>query len=158
MTHLKFFGALCVLLSGLILSSCDSNRVFEDYVKIPDSKWDREHIVSFEVNITDTLNPHNLYVDVRNSGKYTKANLWLFIRTISPKGEVVKDTFNCPLADETGRWYGSGFGDIFDSQFLLKTRVVFPHSGTYVFEYEQGMREKKIPGIVDVGLRVEKSE
>lgn len=146
-----------LLLTGVVLfPSCDPHRVYEQYEAIPENRWDRNHIVRFEVNITDTLTPHNLYVDIRNSGKYEMANLWLFIRTISPQGIEILDTLQCVLADEDGRWRGSGLGDIFDLQIPFKSSVVFPYSGIYVFEYEQGMRTSVLSGIRDMGLRIER--
>jgi len=136
--------------------SCDSNRVYEQYETIPDFEWSQEHVLRFEVEITDTIQAYNMYVNVRNSNEYAYSNLWMFVKTTTPGKEISEQKIQFQLADESGDWYGSGFGDIFDLQRPLKEHVIFPKSGIYVFEIVQGMREAKLKGIVNIGIRVEK--
>jgi len=144
-------------LSGLLLCSCDPDRVYEKNIRIPDGIWDRNDPVYFEVIIQDTITPHNLYINVRNTGMYPVSNLYLFITTTAPSGHSVKDTVQVILADEKGKWLGKGLGDIWDLQRLYKQNVRFAQKGMYIFEYEQAMRIEKLPFILDVGLRVEKN-
>lgn len=148
---------LLIILTAVILFSCDPDRVYEKNIRIPDGIWDRNNIVSFEVIVGDTITPHNLYINVRNAGMYPVSNLYLFITTIAPSGHAIKDTVQIILADEKGRWLGKGLGDIWDNQQLYKENVRFAQKGKYVFEYEQAMRPEKLPFILDAGLRVEKA-
>ena len=83
-------------------------------------------------------------------------NLFLFVTTTSPNGSTLRDTFECYLADERGKWTGSGWGDIYDNQFIYKGNIRFPVSGVYTFEYVQAMRTDKLDYISDIGLRIEK--
>ena len=62
------------------------------------------------------------------------------------------------LADEKGAWQGSGIGDIWDNQLPIKKGVKFPLKGTYKFDFFHGMRFDDLPGIMEVGLRIEKEE
>ena len=141
---------------AVLLIQCDKNRVFEENKEIPDGVWNRDYKVSFQVYIKDSITPHNIYVNIRNSGSYPYRNIYLFITTTS-KGIVVKDTLECLLADEKGKWFGDGLGDLWDHQVSFKKNIRFPHSGIYNFEFEQAMRSENLPMIVDVGLRVEKA-
>lgn len=146
-----------VFLIGLALASCDSNRVYEKYENIPNFKWSQNKALWFEVEIKDTIQRHNIYLNIRNSGSYAYSNLWLFVTTISPGLDKETEKFECELADEVGEWHGSGFGDLFDLQIPFKKSVVFPKAGIYVFKIEQGMRDAELNGIVNAGLRIEKS-
>jgi gliding motility-associated lipoprotein GldH len=146
-----------VALTAILLISCDPNRVFEKNIRIPDGIWDRNNPVRFEVVVEDTITPHNLYINVRNTGMYPVSNLYLFVTTIAPSGHTIKDTVQVILADERGKWLGKGLGDIWDNQKLYKEQVRFAQKGEYIFEYEQAMRLEKLPFILDVGLRVEKA-
>lgn len=139
-----------------VIYSCDPKRVYEKNINIPKDKWHQKNIIKFEAEITDTSSLHNIYINIRNRSEYPMLNLYLFIKTTSPLGFSVKDTFECILADEKGKWYGKGFGNIWSNQILYKQNVKFPFPGIYIFEYEQAMRIEKLPGIVDVGLRIEK--
>jgi len=146
------------LTAVIILSSCDPNLVYEKNIKIPDGIWYRDNIVQFEVVIEDTISSHNLFVNVRNTSLYPMSNLHLSINTTAPSGDSVEEKVEVILADEKGKWMGSGLGDIWDLQQLYKQNVRFAQRGKYTFEFEQAMRPEKLPFILDVGLRVEKAD
>ena len=146
------------LLIFVFLSSCDRNRIFEKNIDIPDYSWDVKNKLSFDVDIEDTTALHNLYVNVRHASQYQSANLFIFITIKFPNGKLAKDTLECVLSDETGKWKGDGMGDIWDNQILWRPNVKFPVKGKYTFEYEQAMRMEQVPFVMDVGLRVEKAE
>lgn len=148
---------LLVLFTTIILS-CDKNCIFEDNINLPGHIWNRENLLNFNVEISDTVNSHNIYVNIRNGGQYQYSNLYLFIKTVSPSGQWIRDTVECALADQKGRWLGSGLGDIFALQIPYKQNIRFPYAGIYSFELEQAMRTKELKHIFDIGLRVEKIE
>lgn len=86
----------------------------------------------------------------------------MFVNTTFPSGKYFRDTVECVLADERGKWLGDGSGDVFDNQILFKSDIRFPEAGSYVFEYEQAMRAGRnatmevLPEVMDVGLKIEK--
>lgn len=146
-----------LVLAIAFLSGCDPNRVFEEYTPIPDQSWAADNSINYEFAVTDTLTPHNFYVNVRNTGAYRYSNLYVFFDIEFPNGKTSRDTIECPLADKTGRWLGSGTGQLKDNQFLIKYNMRFPLTGTYKFGIEQAMRVDPLEEISDVGLRLEKS-
>lgn len=150
--------AVLFLLCILLFSSCDSARIFEKNQVIPESGWAQSNVIKFDVDIKDPATPANFYINVRNADGYPYGNLYLFIKTVFPNGKLSNDTLECVLADDKGKWLGSGIGDIYDNQIPFKRNVRFPLAGTYRFEIEQGMRVETIPLIMDVGLRIEKAE
>jgi len=145
-----------VSLMAFILTSCDRNRVFDENKEIQNTVWNRHNIISFKVPVADTLSINKIFVNIRHSGQYEKSNMYLFINIIDPSGNKLRDTVNCILADDKGKWYGSGLGDIFSCQILYKNNISFPHSGNYTFELEQAMRMDNLKNVEDVGIRVEK--
>ncbi|MCZ4695478.1 gliding motility lipoprotein GldH [Ancylomarina euxinus] len=141
----------------LITSACQDNRVYESYVDIPNHEWNKDYTARFEVEITDSIQLHNIYVNIRNTGKYPYSNLWLFIKQIDPEGKMTEEKYECQLASDTGEWYGSGFGNIFDLQMLYKPAILFTKPGLYTFEMVQGMRDDKLLGVVNIGLKLDKT-
>jgi gliding motility-associated lipoprotein GldH len=109
------------------------------------------------VYVADTASACDIYINVRNSSRYQSMELWLFVTVSSPSGKRQRDTVNILIADEHGKWLGSGLGSHFDTRLLFQRDVRFPETGIYLFEYEQGMRDEPLIGIEDVGLRVEKT-
>ncbi len=157
--HLKLkLFIVPVLLCLFFFSSCDSNRIFEENRKIPTEGWSSGNILKFDVDITNLVIPTNFFINVRNADGYPYNNLFLFVKTTFPDGKIADDTLECILADEKGKWLGTGMGDIYDNQIPFKKNVRFPVAGIYKFEMQQGMRSDVIPLIMDVGLRIEKTE
>lgn len=155
--HIRQINKIVLILGAIILFfSCDPNQVYEKNVELTDLKWHKDSVIIFKVDVQDTLSAHNVYINIRNTSQYQMQNLFLFIKATSPNGTVLRDTFECYLADERGKWTGSGWGDIYDNQFIYKRNVRFPLSGTYTFEYVQAMRTEELKYISDLGLRVEK--
>ncbi|GAB4287605.1 MAG: gliding motility lipoprotein GldH [Marinilabiliales bacterium] len=146
---------ICFLIPFFLIA-CDNNRVYDEYIPIKNQKWDKDVHAIFRVSIHDTINPHNIFINVRNAANYKFANLFLFITVSSPNGNSVTDTFNCVLADEKGKWYGNGYGDLYDNRILYKSNVFFPDTGTYIFDIVQAMREDVLENISDVGIRIER--
>jgi gliding motility-associated lipoprotein GldH len=152
------FYIIPVLLVVLFFSSCDSKRIFEENKKIPGEGWSSSNVIKFDVEIANLEMPTNFYINVRNADGYPYNNLFLFIKTTFPNGKMSNDTLECVLADENGKWLGKGMGDIYDNQIPFKKNVRFPEIGKYTFEIQHGMRTDIIPLIIDMGLRIEKSE
>jgi gliding motility-associated lipoprotein GldH len=149
---------LIPVLTACMLISCNNRRIYEKNYKIPDGIWNSHNPITFEVQIDDTISPHDLYINVRNAGLYPMRNLFIFVKTTAPSGHSITDTVEIMLADEKGKWYGKGLGDIWDLSQLYKQNIRFTQEGMYSFTYEQAMRMENLPFILDVGLRVEKSE
>src|SRR5687768_13275673 len=141
----------------LLIFGCDPARVFEENKKIDNNEWDQNSSLVFQVPITDTTAHYNVYVNIRNAGFYRFSNLYLFINTVFPGGQLQRDTLECILAAPDGRWLGEGLGDIWDNRILFKPGVQFPQPGEYRFELIQAMRTNPLPGIMDAGIRIEKA-
>ena len=84
--------------------------------------------------------------------------MYLFIETTSPEGNSVRDTFEIMLANNKGRWYGSGWGDIYEVKTPYKRFVRFPNSGTYTMEVQQAMRTEQLKHVTDFGIQIEKAK
>ena len=148
--------AICFLFLISGITSCDSSRVFEENKKLEKNEWYQNAPLSFQVPITDTTTQYNVLINVRNAGFYRFSNLYLFINTRFPGGQMQRDTLECILAAPDGRWLGDGLGDIWDNRIMFKQNVKFPQAGEYKFELLQAMRINPLPGIMDAGIRIEK--
>tara|TARA_B100000780_G_C21063789_1_gene427724 strand:+ start:755 stop:1222 length:468 start_codon:yes stop_codon:yes gene_type:complete len=149
------FAAIVVLVISLF-TACDQGKVYQEVRDIPNQKWAFSEIEKFQVNMSDTLNPHLLLVEVRNSATYSYSNLWLFITQIDPSGNAKTDTVECPLAYPDGKWVGDGIGDVIDNLILFRKDYRFPESGEYTYKIQHGMRSDTLNDILSIGLRVQK--
>ena len=152
---LKYVVFICLIATFF---ACDRNVVYEKYMPIKSMEWAADSVLEFEFQIEDTTINHNLLFNIRNSVDYSYSNLWLFVSIVSPNGEEVSDTIEFTLSDPLGKWLGKGYGKHRDMQFMYKRGVFFPHPGVYTLKVKQGMREKNLVGLRDIGFRVEKAE
>lgn len=151
-------GIYLIFLIAILMTACNENVVYESNQRIPGNEWSRFDTHRFEVEIDDTVNAHNLLINVRNTGEYPRSNLFLFVSASSPSGAFTRDTLEFILAEPSGKWLGKGFGSVWQNRFYYRRNVRFPERGIYLFEFEQAMRFDDLPGILDIGLRIEKSD
>lgn len=144
----------------LVVASCNFNSIYEKSQDIPNEEWNKNQVIRFDVPVTDTINGYRIIMNVRNSNEYPYSNLFLFITTSSPKGKSIKDTLEMTLADDKGRWLGTGFGGVWSTRTALRNNMVirFPSSGTYRIEVVQAMRDDVLAGIKDIGIKVERAK
>jgi gliding motility-associated lipoprotein GldH len=147
---------LFLLASFLLLSSCNSNVVYTDSVVMSDNTWELMNLPEFRVPITDTLNSNNMFFTLRTGSDYPFRNIYLFITATSPEGRNITDTLQYYLADDKGKWFGKGFGDIHELHLPYKSNVYFPLKGEYVFKIQHGMRTQDLIGVYDIGFRIER--
>jgi len=153
----KISKLIIFFLVGIIETACVHHETFLEYKTLPPQGWNKDSVLTFQVNITDTSSLYNVYINIRNRGEYPYQNLWLFLNIQPPHSTLpIKDTIECYLADIHGKWLGSGVGNVFEMPVLYKQNECFKQSGTYTFQIIQGMRNEVLPGISNVGLKVEK--
>lgn len=155
-------NSILVLVLFFCVMSCDSNRVFDAYKAVPNA-WHKDSIVRFKINPPDTINPYNLFVNLRNTNAYKYNNLFLIVQMTFPYGKTIKDTIEYRMAEPSGKLLGSGITDIKENKLWYKENVIFNESGEYKVYIQHAMREsgkasgiENLEGITDVGFRVEK--
>jgi len=149
---ISFF--ISVLTLAVVFSSCNQNTVYDEIVTLPSEGWYKNNAVSFNVNISDSLDNYEFSLITRNSNSYRYSNLYIFLITEFPNGNVSHDTIECVLANEEGKWLGKGWGEIKENNITLKSGLRFPLTGSYSFLVQQAMRVDTLTGMVDIGLRI----
>lgn len=142
-------------MAGLLvgtLFSCRQNDVYNEFNTLPKNGWFKRDVQRFTPESPDTLGRYDLYLTLRHSGDYAYRNLWLFVSYTGVDGEQKTDTVNCELADEFGRWSGGGWGSYYQQELLLDSRFRF--RSNQVVTIQQAMRDDRICGISDVGIRI----
>lgn len=152
-----FPNSIILVLLLFTLASCEKNRVYEKNISIDKYMWDSKTVPSFSVTISDTTQLYNIYVNIRHADLYPFQNIWLQIGTEFPDGTHANRRIEIMLANDEGKWHGEGLGDIWDFRALVQENAFFKSGGTYTFTLAQNMRQDPLPGIMAVGLRVEKT-
>lgn len=147
---------LLISLVGFLFFACNNSVIYDNSKDIEGGEWNVNDPKSFSVNIEDSLQAYNFFINIRNSVDYKNANIFFFMKIKYPSGEISVDTIECFLADNTGKWLGSGIGKYRDNQIMIRQKGLFPMTGNYEFILQHGMRTEdgNISGIYSVGIRI----
>ena len=154
-----------IFILGIVFAffSCDSNRVYDEYISLKKNSWSQSDSIDFKFNISDTISRNNVYINIRNNNNYQFSNIYLITHAIFPNGKKIIDTLQYEMADKNGKFLGSGISEIKHSKLFLKENIIFPVTGEYSYSIWQAMRRNgeinginQLNGITDVGLRIEK--
>tara|TARA_B100000768_G_C11234129_1_gene356440 strand:- start:625 stop:1104 length:480 start_codon:yes stop_codon:yes gene_type:complete len=154
-------GRIHMLVWWVILSfqwaACGNNATFSGHEALPSDGWNASESAVFEWQIQDTLTKHDFFIDLRHDQTFPYSNVYLFVDFTFPNGKSLRDTVACTLADDRGRWLGSGWGNLVDHRIGFKRKTSFPIAGDYSIQITHGMRLDPLPGMRDVGFRLESS-
>ncbi|MFV0505508.1 MAG: gliding motility lipoprotein GldH [Bacteroidales bacterium] len=138
----------------ICFNSCRKNVYFSSATVFDREQWKATEIATFTIDVKDCTQPYDINLLIRNSGRYSFANLWIFLTTVDPDNNISKEKFNCKLAREDGKWLGRRSAGHFDNTIPYKTNYKFNKPGKYTLSLEQGMRIDPLPGISVVGIQV----
>lgn len=154
----KIFFLTSLLFIAVFSVSCSSNVIFDETISVEVSGWDKNDLARFDLVIEDSVNSFDYYLNIRNTVDYRFSNLYVFMNTTYPNGNISRDTIEFVLADKSGKWFGNGWGEIKDNSILLVQGIKFPLTGAYTFQIQQAMRVDTLKGISDIGIRIQKSD
>lgn len=159
--HNKFFAALVVI---CCMVSCNNNLVFSEFKTVKNGKWEMTNPIDFEFSSQDSIQAHNMFINIRNDNTFPFSNLFLITELEYPNGKTFKDTLEYEMAKPSGEWLGKGLGSVKENKLWLQEKIVFPDSGVYKLSIAHAMRKNgdvdgvhTLDGITDVGLEIEKS-
>ena len=144
--------AVFVLFLSLISCQNEDEKVVMNEVG---NQWKKNNTQTFDFDVNDAQNQKNIMFVVRNNNDYPYSNLRLIASLEYNKKNVSKDTLNFVLAKPNGEWIGTGFGDTKEIVFQYKLNYRFPQNGKYSIKVVQAMRKDILPGIEDLGIKIQ---
>jgi gliding motility-associated lipoprotein GldH len=150
---LPFFSLMLLVLG---ITSCNFDKVYDDYVDLENQVWHVDSLPHFEFEIADASQTYQIEYKVRYALGYPYQNLYVtYYLEDDDQNLISSDLQEITLFDsKTGEPRGSGLGDIFDYQVPGLPSVKFPEAGKYHFRLKQFMRQEELPFIMSVGIAV----
>ena len=142
-----------VLLTGLLLTACQSNIIYSQFVPMSSEKWHIDSVARFDYDIADANADYRMLIYVRHTERYPYQNMWLFV-----DNNRHRDTIEFYLADDRGQWLGEKQHGFIEMPVLLEENIHFPDSGIYHIEIQHGMRDSLLRGVSDIGLEIYRNE
>lgn len=145
-----------ILVGGVF--SCNDSIVFAENQGMEGNVWKSDDVKTFKVDVTDTISPLNIFVNLRTTVDYPYSNIYVFLYSEFPDGTSDKDTLEFLLAKSDGEWLGENSGTIVEFKGLIASGGRFSVSGEYIFKMQHAMREDELGEIVDIGIKIETIE
>lgn len=146
------------VIASLMMVACDGNMIFEENQTVENQVWSSDDIKSFSFDVTDTISPVSIAINLRTTVDYPYSNIYMFLYSEYPDGTSNKDTLEFVLAASDGKWHGENSGTVVSFQGYIAAGGRFAKPGTYTYKLQHAMREGELPEIVDVGILVETME
>jgi gliding motility-associated lipoprotein GldH len=140
----------------LFLSCSNENTILNEYLDIPDSKFSFLDTINFQVEIDDTINNHDVFLQLRTSTDYKWSNMFVFSDIEFPNGKTRSDTFQIFITNKKGHWKGNKSGAMVNFNHYLYKNIKFPIKGKYQFKFNQAMRDTVLNDVISLGLKITK--
>ncbi|MFN4915122.1 MAG: gliding motility lipoprotein GldH [Sphingomonadales bacterium] len=145
------------LLTVPLFQSCttDQSVLLNQFEKTEVSGWQWGQGKKFTFTVEDSTYYYSLSCGLRITSGYSYSNIWLLYRLDGPVISQ-KNQFEIVLSDNTGKWLGQGQGNLisYEKPFVGRLKL---RPGRYTLEIAQNMRDEKLTGVSDVGLKVIKA-
>jgi len=149
---------LLFILFAFLLSSCGKDRVFKAIHDFDNGKWAKSDIVTFEANIENADIEYDILIAVRHASAYPFANVIIGLTLETPSGEKRMMEHSLIIRNTDGTFKGDGLGDIYDISVPVYKKVQFKTPGKFKFIIENRMPLVEMPGIMSIGLIINKSK
>ena len=150
--HRKMRRLLAYIVPVLIAAACTTSGEQSHFQYVGSQGWLYGDTVSHHIELsdsTDSLVTGNIALAVRHTDAYDYSNLWVEVSYLD-SDSLRRDTFDVRLADEYGRWLGTGIGVGFQKvDTLLRGVKVDPR---HPLQVRHIMRTDTLPDIEQIGL------
>lgn len=152
--------SLACLTLLLALASCSQGEVYYRFHHVQHGKWCRDSLFLFNVDSTSIQpgKPYNLSIELSFNNAYPYQDFWLRVEhNLTVDSAFHVDTLHVRVADELGRWIGSGVGG------LHQLSIVYPYvvrpavrdsTTGYRVTVAHYMDDNPLKGVEKVGIKL----
>jgi len=136
--------------------SCQSDTLLDTKTDLPELGWAYEQIPAFEFEINDVSICYNVFLNIQISEEYLYRNIYLLVHLRNPDGKDVTNRINVELANASGKWLGSGSGNLKSFKLPIRSDLCFEKAGRYTIGLEQNMRDSLLQHVNYIGISLTK--
>lgn len=162
---MKTKGLFFSLVAGtlLLLSSCGKDEVFKQYKELPNQTWERiedgKKLTFDNIEITKENESYDIVVMLRHTPYINEDQVKFKMLITSPSGTTRESVHQIKLKDRDNKgWRGDALGDLIDIEEVCKQYVTFSEKGLYTIELVNMGTKYETVGLLEVGLKVVKSD
>lgn len=149
------------VLFTIINISCQKQEIFSHFYEMKDGEWAQNDTLIFDIDsiLYEVNKPYALSIEITNNVSYPYRNIWFFIQdNIQNDSIYTHQAIEFQIADEFGKWEGSGFGSLYQVSLPVCDSLIFTERRNYRIKIEHGMRDTSLTGLEKVGIRIQQQE
>ncbi len=145
------------LLSIVVFASCGPKVIYEHHIEVP-QKWAYKDSLFYEFEVSDTLKPYDISLDITHEATFGYENLYIYTVTVFPEGKRSSNPVSLQLADTIGDWKGKCDDQECQTHINIAVASYFKTMGTYKIIICQHSRQDLLEGIETIGVKISESE
>jgi len=146
-----------MLITSMFLA-CNSSTLVDMSENLANEVWRMDDTLESQFQISDTSRFHTIHLQTRLTGDFPFSNLYVKLIIENPSGLRTETLHGFEISTKSGKWLGSGLGDLHAYSLPLEKAFIAKIPGTYKIMVVQNMRRDELFGCHDRGLRVELGE
>lgn len=141
----------------ILITSCNRNKIFDEHYKLENYSWNRFEKITFDCTIEEAGN-YDIYAAIRYVQGVPYRIIPAGLQIIFPNGEERYNDIELNIRNKDGSYKGAVAGDIWDCSVLVLKNYSISKEGKYTFVIHNMRSKLETPGIMEIGLIVEKSK
>ncbi|MDD2474643.1 MAG: gliding motility lipoprotein GldH [Dysgonamonadaceae bacterium] len=152
----NFIRYSLIILFSVCLLSCKQNEEYYKYIFISQNIWPLDDALCFEFDSVsfDINHRYEVSFEITHNVKYAYENLWLYIDQTLDDSILSRDTIECKLVNDAGRWIGSGNGATRHVSYKYKTNLKLDSVKQYKVCINHAMQDIQLKGVERIGLKL----
>jgi gliding motility-associated lipoprotein GldH len=151
-----FLTLFLVSILAIFSISCDKGPVFEKYLELTNSTWDRFDIKQIEIPVNEVAAGYDITMIVRCTEQFQSDKIPLYVILTSPKGEESVREISIPVR-ENGKLIAEPKESKAKSRLILWKNFSMADKGTYKITIENLIPKIQTEGISEIGIVVTKA-
>lgn len=145
-----------VILVFILFTSCTQQEQYFEYNKIEKSNWYRDSLLIFTIDTIkfEQQGNYNLMLELTTTVLYPYKDIHLRIDHNLTDTIFDSDTLTYNVADEYGRWLGTGVGSLRQLSLPYKNDVFIDTIRNYEIRITHILNVDPLKGVEKVGLRI----
>lgn len=154
----RLFSYFILLSSIYALSSCGTDYLYEQEIKIPETGWAYQDSLLATFEIPDTSTIYNLHLFLEHGTGFSYQNFYVQIKTQFPDGQQLTEQVSLELAGKGGIWLGDCDNETCTLDIPIQEGAYFDQAGTYQLSVHQYSRRNPLPGVNSIRFALEATE
>jgi len=146
-----------LLMITLLCCSCQRKSFYQHSKALPASGWKQNLPINFRDSLpSDVPDSMHFVITLRHTNLYPYQNIWLYVQVKSSDGTTRTDSIDWRLAETNGRWFGKGWGSLYNISCRLPDLKI-KRTGTkrwFEIKIQHGLRDEILEGVEDIGIRL----